>query len=1047
MRKEMLYLIAAMVLIFAIPAAAKQYSYPDLVNMLVDLERIAQLPVPGEKCLQWSSYDRSSYYDEETGKYVNWDANGDGFGGKGWIRKEGGKLVLAEMEGPGCIWRIWSATPQDGHVRIYLDGSSTPAVDLPFIGYFNGENAPFDRDGLVHIVASGKNSYVPIPFAKSCRIVADSDYGEFHHFTYTLFPKGTKVPTFSRNLDAASLKVLDRVNEQVKKCGPKFLESHYRGTTAAKTITISPKERVSRFEIPGPAAIYSLIVKPQLPEEVDAQRQILRELELAIYWDGDDEPSVWTPLGDFFGTAPGINLYDSLPCGMTPQQMYSNWFMPFKDVAKIEFINSGDKEITLEYEISFTPLAAGVSKYGRFHAKWHRDAFLPKEPERQIDWTLLTTQGRGRFCGVSLEIWNPRGGWWGEGDEKFFVDGEKFPSTYGTGSEDYFGYAWSDPTLWEHAFHSQPISEGNKGHVNVSRWHIADNIPFQKSFEGYIEKYFSNERPTLYAATAYWYLDPSGHDPYKPFALEERTNWYPELKYPLEIAGILVQEKPVGAIEAQGMQTFTMDKWQKNDQLWWIGEMGAELKIALNAKKAGLYKITTRLTKAADYGIIQFALNGKTISEPMDMYFADGVIATDEIDLGLHELSAERHILSVKVVGINPDAIKRYMVGIDYVKIQEASFLDKLFGEKDREIKDQKSSQQARMLTPAAFTGQEEYIMPGGVLSRSISWENRKGEKGKGGMAAGPLGVGRKGSPCIGGIKSGSTATLMDIDGCGIIKHIWMTLPEREPQHLRNIIIRMYWENSDIPSVEVPLSDFFGTAHGRAVDMRSEYITVIKGKGFNCWFPMPFRKHAKITIENDMADNQEIGCLFFQIDYELHDKLPDNAGLFHAQFRRQNPTVPKQDYVLLENVQGPGCFFGCVIGIRTLEPHWWGEGEIKFYMDGDTDFPTICGTGTEDYFGGAWGMDLYQSDYLGCTVLEPGDAQVSMYRFHKTDPIYFQKDLKVTIQQIGWFPKGIGERSGDDWCSVVYWYQLDPVRYMPVLPDRKARTADIFLSE
>jgi hypothetical protein len=339
-------------------------------------------------------------------------------------------------------------------------------------------------------------------------------------------------------------------------------------------------------------------------------------------------------------------------------------------------------------------------------------------------------------------------------------------------------------------------------------------------------------------------------------------------------------------------------------------------------------------------------------------------------------------------------------------------------------------------------------LIPKGIASRAISWENRDGAAGKGGMAAGKLGAGRKGSPCTGQIKNGDRLTLMDVAGCGVIRHIWMTLPDRDPIAYRNLILRMYWDHSEVPSVEVPVGDFFGMSHGIAVDINSAMISAVKGKGLNSWFAMPFHEHAKITIENDMPDGRDLALVFFQIDYELHERLPDNIGLFHAQFRRENPTVLKRDFVILDNVQGPGYFAGCIIGVRTLGGHWWGEGEMKFYMDGDTDFPTICGTGTEDYFGNAWGMDLFQTPYLGCTLMQrlPENSEglelISMYRFHVPDPVYFQKELKATIQQIGWFEDGLGERS-DDWCSVAYWYQAAPVKQMPPLPDKVRRSAGI----
>lgn len=369
---------------------------------------------------------------------------------------------------------------------------------------------------------------------------------------------------------------------------------------------------------------------------------------------------------------------------------------------------------------------------------------------------------------------------------------------------------------------------------------------------------------------------------------------------------------------------------------------------------------------------------------------------------------------------------------------------------------------------PRAAADADMPVIPNGVVARSITWENRTGEPGAGGKAKGADGVvGRKGSPCIPLVKNGETVTLMDIEGCGVIRHIWLTIPDRSPAALRNKIIRMYWDDSPVPSVEAPLGDFFGVAHGRTGELliregndsqkrlalpglTSAYTTMTLGRGFNCYFPMPFKSHARITVENDMPDDREMRMLFFQIDYELRDSLPADIGFFHAQFRRQNPTVIKQDYVILDDVEGPGYFLGCVIGIRPLADGWWGEGEMKFYMDGDTDFPTICGTGAEDYFNAAWGMGNYQTPWHGCPLYLPASEQfpyglVSLYRFHEKDPVYFRRSFKATMQQIGYKREvGLYERS-DDWCSVAYWYQRHPVRQMPPLPDRDSRSEGLLI--
>ncbi len=509
----------------AIPAALAQpkLTYLDLINRLTDMEFLALLPAPGERTAQWSSYDRASRYDEASGKYVAWDANGDG---DGYIRKEGDKLVFAEMEGPGCIWRIWSAAPGEGHVRIYLDGASEPSIDLPFKGYFDGKNAPFNRTNLVHTVAKGWNNYVPIPYQKSCKVVADEGWGSYFHFNYTTFAKGTQIPTFHRELNQADAAVLDHADEVFLQAGQDLALRRLGGVTTKVASTVDAGGKVDLFDLTGPQAIKILRIKVELPPS-PADRDPLRELAVQIRWDGEANPSVWAPLGDFFGTAPGANPYRSMPLGLTRGGWwYSYWFMPFRRNAVVTVINDGAEPRQVSAELTTSRLAQPSRRYARFHAKWHRDAFLPAEPERQIDWTLLKTEGAGRFCGVMLHIWNPKGGWWGEGDEKFFVDGEKFPSTIGTGSEDYFGYAWGNPSLFQNGYHNQTISMGNKGHISVNRWHISDQVPFQKSFEGSIEKYFPNTRPTLYACTTYWYLSPEGKDPYLPRPLSERVGYW-----------------------------------------------------------------------------------------------------------------------------------------------------------------------------------------------------------------------------------------------------------------------------------------------------------------------------------------------------------------------------------------------------------------------------------------------------------------------------------------------------------------------------------------
>ena len=669
--KQICFILLTLVLAGPSRGAEQKLSYVDLVKHITDLERLASLPAQGDSCAQWSSYDRKSKYDEKSGTYVNWDANGDG---NGIIRKEGDNLVMAEMKGPGCIWRIWSATPESGRVRIYLDGAQEPAVDLPFRGYFDGKNAPFTRKALVHTVARGWNNYTPIPYQKSCKVVAEKGWGAYYHFVYETFPPGTEVPTFNRQLSEADEQALDQANSLLTNCGPDP-QRNDGPPVIQRTIEIAPQAVDSVADIGGPAAITQIRARLD-PPPAHSDLDPLREICVQINWDGQTRPAVWAPLGDFFGTAVGMNPYRSYPLGVTDDGwFYCKWYMPFASEAKVQLVNNGKAKRRLSFEVSYAPLTRPIEQLGRFHAKWHRDVLLPTEPERRIDWPILKTAGTGRFVGVMLHIWNPRGGWWGEGDEKFFVDGEKFPSTFGTGSEDYFGYAWSDPGLFQHAFHNQTRNDGNsRGHISVNRWQIPDNVPFQNSFEGCIEKYYSNQRPTLYATTAYWYLTVDGKDPYDPVPLDQRVGyWTPvesvKVKGAIEGEALKVLSKTGGDPQEQDMTGFG-DSWSNDAHLWWINtKPGDRLDLALPVTQSGNYQINAQLTKAPDYAIVQLYLDGEKLGEPLDLYHPS-VIATGPLVLDKRQLTAGEHKLSIEIIGANPKAIKNYMAGLDYVKLE-----------------------------------------------------------------------------------------------------------------------------------------------------------------------------------------------------------------------------------------------------------------------------------------------------------------------------------------------------------------------------------------
>ncbi|MBN2308951.1 MAG: DUF2961 domain-containing protein [Candidatus Hydrogenedentes bacterium] len=662
--------------LMACPVAMGQaLDYGELAARLTDLERLASLPEPGEACAQWSSWDRASSFDAASGKYVGWSANGDG---DKYIREENGQYVLAEMEGPGCIWRIWSARPEDGHVRIYLDGATEPAVDLPFKAYFDGSSEPFTRGALCYESARGWNCYVPIPYQRSCKIVADKGWGRYYHFTYGTFPPGTTVPAFSRNLDAAGAKALDDADRFLSRMGENPVARRPGQSVKSKRVRVRPHGRKCVAQLHGPAAITSIRAFVELPP-APADQAALRELALQIRWDGEKEPSVWAPFADFFGTAAGPNVYRSLPMGHTDGGWwYSHWYMPFAKRAVVELVNDGDVPRSARLKIVHAPLTADPADLGRFHAKWHRDAFLPKEPERAIDWPMVITEGRGRFCGVNLHVWNPEGGWWGEGDEKFFVDGEVFPSTFGTGSEDYFGYAWGNPTLFARAYHNQTISMANRGHISVNRWHITDNVPFQTSFAGCIEKYFPNDRPCLFAATAYWYLAPGGVDAYAPVPVTERWDYCAaEIPPPLKVRGAMEGErmkvvaKSAGNARRQELAG-RAQQWSDSAQLWWTdAQPGDTLDLAFPVRDAGKYTLIMAFTQARDYGVVQVYVDGEKARWPIDLFHRT-VRPYGPFDMGVVDLAAGDHTLRIEIVGANSEAEPRHMAGVDYVRLEPA---------------------------------------------------------------------------------------------------------------------------------------------------------------------------------------------------------------------------------------------------------------------------------------------------------------------------------------------------------------------------------------
>jgi hypothetical protein len=340
--------------------------------------------------------------------------------------------------------------------------------------------------------------------------------------------------------------------------------------------------------------------------------------------------------------------------------------------------------------------------------------------------------------------------------------------------------------------------------------------------------------------------------------------------------------------------------------------------------------------------------------------------------------------------------------------------------------------------------------------SRSVCPENPTGGKGAGGMAEpmpdGPareLGRGWKCRPYI-IVQPGQTDVLADIEGPGVIQSMWFAGSVG-----RDFIVRIYWDDEKSPSVEVPLPDFFALPwmsapaanpfNGPLVQINSLPVAVNPNRGLNCFWEMPFRRRCRITLQNQHPKESRV--MYYQVNFSL-EEIPEQAAYFHAQFRRMNPVAYMQPYTILDGVSGRGHYVGTSMGWGINNNNWWGEGEIKFFMDGDKEFPTICGTGTEDYFGGAYDWDVdgkyvtYTTPFLGMHQVVAPDGHYksqhrhAMYRWHIADPIRFERDLRVTIQALGWRSEGRFLPGQHDICSVAYWYQTLPAAPFPPFPTR-----------
>ncbi|MCC7144986.1 MAG: DUF2961 domain-containing protein [Phycisphaeraceae bacterium] len=373
------------------------------------------------------------------------------------------------------------------------------------------------------------------------------------------------------------------------------------------------------------------------------------------------------------------------------------------------------------------------------------------------------------------------------------------------------------------------------------------------------------------------------------------------------------------------------------------------------------------------------------------------------------------------------------------------------------------------MSTPPAPTAFYQHAPH--LQTRWASPENFTAAKGQAGQAH----DGRKGSACV-FIHAHQSLVLADVTcptgSHGLVHRIWATLQNRSPAGLRGLRLDIYWDGCAKPAVSVPFGDFFGHTLGQMSRFESELFAAPEGRSFNCYIPMPFRTGMKVVVTNEL--DQDHGWIYFDVDFTLGHQHPAEVLYFHSHFRRENPTRLGEDFEILPLVRGKGRFLGSHMGARAdVDKYldiWWGEGEVKVFLDGDKPFPTLCGTGTEDYIGTGWGQEFYAGRYQGSHIADKANMQYGFYRLHVPDPIYFHQDIRVTIQQMGWAmadklravqAKGVDLRRGnakltdeqidrgslferaDDWCVCAYFYLDKPANDLPPLLPLAARLADL----
>lgn len=670
-------------------------STASLFQEMVDLEKLTRFPAPAYTTVQFSSYDRRSDLPEGPG----WFANSDGFGGEPVpnfekiLKPPGtdgvGEYLIADVKGPGAIVRLWTAAIA-GRIRAFIDGSKRPFYDGEAVSFFHRiydhfpEVENLDRTFLERTVYQRDAAYAPIPFQNSLRIVWIGNIKDIHFYQVgvRLYEVGTEVQSFyPRDL----VEEKDKINAVLAVLADpdrNRRESSFENE-ACFFSSLPPQEKRVLLSLDGPGAIHNLTLKLQAEDT----REALRKTILHIHFDGYPQGQVQSPVGDFFGAAPGINPYQSLPFSVFPDgTQVSRFVMPFKKTCQIVLENQSDQPVNITGSVRSEPYVWDDGRSMHFRARWRIDHELVASNKDVQDLPFLVASGSGVYVGTTSYLMNPcpvptpNGNWWGEGDEKVFIDGEDNPSTFGTGSEDYYNYSWSSPDIFFFPYCGQPRNDGpgNRGFVTNFRWHILDPLPFRSGLAFFMELYHHERTPGLsYGRIGYHYARPGLKDdllPIKPSDVRtlEIPLWAPEGRRGARNAVFFEAETLLGdpsSTYLRGGRLFS----NKGALIWSPDKPGTVKDFLWNVDEAGNYRIRSTLVLDKTSGSVSALVDGSPVPwigdvESVSLHRPHRTLLRT-FDLPVMALSAGEHTLTLKFEGAGP-SVGNPSIGIDFIWIQ-----------------------------------------------------------------------------------------------------------------------------------------------------------------------------------------------------------------------------------------------------------------------------------------------------------------------------------------------------------------------------------------